>query len=118
MNSATTSTSCRGCLLAIYPSGSTVGQPTNRYGMRVAMVISSLGRGGGAERVMAAMASYWQDRGWSISVITMTATTDGWYPIPDGVAVRCLNLVAESRTFLEGLHSNARRIVALRRALR
>src|SRR5262245_45147653 len=86
--------------------------------MRVALVISSLGRGGGAERVMAAMASYWADRGWTIHVIALAASTDGWYPIPENVTVTCLGLVGDSKTAIDALRGNARRIVRLRRALR
>lgn len=38
--------------------------------MRITFVISSLG-GGGAERVVSNMASYWSDKGWEVTILTL-----------------------------------------------
>lgn len=53
--------------------------------MNVAMVISSM-QGGGAERVMATMATYWTEREWDVTVITADdGSLPDFYPLPDRV---------------------------------
>jgi glycosyltransferase involved in cell wall biosynthesis len=84
--------------------------------MNLTFVISSL-ECGGAERVMAGMASYWARGGHQVNLLTLAAG-DPFYNL-DPVVRHCrLGLTGKSAGALEGLGRNLRRIAALRGAIR
>jgi glycosyltransferase involved in cell wall biosynthesis len=84
--------------------------------MRLACVISSL-RPGGAEGVMARIASGLAARGHDIRLLTLDSADPG-LPLHPAVRVRALGLQGSSAGPLTALAANLRRVSALRRALR
>lgn len=85
--------------------------------MRIALAISSL-RAGGAERVMSSMASWWARRGNRVTLVTLGGSDDDFHRVDDRVARVTLGVTGESRGALDAARGNARRIRALRGALR
>lgn len=88
----------------------------NFRSMKIALVISSLGLGG-AQRVLMAMAAYWQKKGWEVVIITLSTEGDDFFSVPVGTKRISLGLVGRSRNTISGLWSNIRRILAIRRAI-
>lgn len=84
--------------------------------MRVTMVNSSLGSGGG-ERVMVTMANAWAGRGWSVEIVTL-ADAPSFYPLDPRVRHSRLGLRGASGTPVRAVAANARRLVRLRGAIR
>lgn len=85
--------------------------------MRLACVISSL-RPGGAEGVMARLASGLAARGHDIRLLTLDSGDTGpSLPLHPGVRVRALGLEGSSAGPLTALAANLRRVWALRRAI-
>ena len=58
----------------------------------------------------------WQ-RGHSVSVITLSSKKTDFYVLPDQIARVALDLVGESRTTLQAIRNNLRRLKALRQAI-
>lgn len=85
--------------------------------MKIACVIHSLS-GGGAERVMASLASRLCQRGHRVLLITLDDASDDRYELDRGVARHALDLMSHSRTLSEQLTNTYRRVTALRRAIR
>lgn len=85
-------------------------------GMRLALVIASLGDGG-AERVMSLLANYWADRGENVTLITLETTAIDAYLIDSRITRVALGLVKDSPGLAGALSNNWRRIVALRHAI-
>lgn len=85
--------------------------------MTLALVISSLSSGG-AERVMCLLANHWAARGEQVCIITLESASLDCYPLDDRVRRIALDTMAESPGIADAVRNNARRIVALRRALR
>ncbi len=81
-----------------------------------ALVISSL-EGGGAERILSTLASYWARSGHHVSVVTVGSSQTDVYELDPRVRRVALDLVRPSQHVLEGLVRSSRRVVALRRAL-
>ncbi|PZS07203.1 MAG: glycosyltransferase family 4 protein [Chloroflexi bacterium] len=85
--------------------------------MRLTLVISGLSSGG-AERVLSTMANYWAARDWIITVLTWEGQGKRpFYPLDPRVIYRPLGLEVASTNSLHALLNNARRVVALRRAI-
>lgn len=82
--------------------------------MRITVVVPSL-RGGGAERVTTLLAEAWLDTGHHVCIVTFAATSLDAYRLPAGVERVALELEGESRSAIEAIASNGRRIAALRR---
>jgi GalNAc-alpha-(1->4)-GalNAc-alpha-(1->3)-diNAcBac-PP-undecaprenol alpha-1,4-N-acetyl-D-galactosaminyltransferase len=82
-------------------------------GTAVALYFHRLsGRGGGAERMVIALAGGLAERGWNANLVSWDdLQTDSFYPIPDGVAWHRLGAPL-------GFAGKFRRVAALRRALR
>jgi glycosyltransferase involved in cell wall biosynthesis len=82
------------------------------------LVVSSLGPGG-AERVVATLASHWARAGRSVTLLTLADdTAPPFYPLDPAIRHVPLALAGLSRHWAERLSRNLGRIRALRRALR
>ena len=89
-------------------------QPRNP---RLAIVIHSLS-GGGAERVTVHLANALAARGWSVSLITLETSDADCYQVASSVRRLALGVAGRSGGLKAALAGNARRLRALRRALR
>lgn len=77
----------------------------------------SLAAGGGAERAIVWLAHGLTQRGHTLSVITLSGTTEDAHTLPSGVARIALDVRAESPTPLHGLWRNLQRSKELRAAI-
>jgi len=84
---------------------------------RLLFFISSLSSGG-AERVTANLANYWAEKGWGVTVVTLSDGTNDFYQLSPSVQRKKLGLLQESANTVFGLINNLRRVFALRRVLR
>lgn len=84
--------------------------------MRICCVIHSLD-GGGAERVMAGLASDLAERGHEVTLITLDDCRNDRYPVAEAVTRVCLDVMAERRGPVTGVLAAARRAWKLRRAI-
>lgn len=84
---------------------------------RIVLVVYSLGRGG-AERVSVGMATAWALAGWNVTVITLAPVEIDFFEVPPSVRHIRLALPTTSRGVFASLVNNARRIAALRSALK
>ncbi|MGH8144778.1 MAG: glycosyltransferase family 4 protein [Rhodanobacteraceae bacterium] len=84
--------------------------------MRIALAISSLG-GGGAERVMAALANAWAERGHEVTLVTLSSSDRDRYVLDPGVRRIALGVAGLSTNVLAGIGHNVTRLFALRRAI-
>jgi glycosyltransferase involved in cell wall biosynthesis len=85
--------------------------------MRLALVIPTLG-GGGAERVMVALANAWVAEGAAVTLITLAPSHRDKYPLHAAVQRVGLDVAAPSPHVLAALRNNAARVRSLRPALR
>ena len=86
-------------------------------GPRLLLVITEL-TGGGAERVMSTMASYWAERGRDVTLITLWSVAKDFYPLSPRVRRIALGLESESASLWQSLWMTLRRVRALRREVR
>ena len=84
---------------------------------RLLFFISSLSSGG-AERVTANLANYWAEKGWGVTVVTLSDGANDFYELSPLVQRKRLGLLKESANTVFGLINNLRRVFALRRVLR
>ncbi len=85
--------------------------------MRLVFVISSLS-GGGAERVLVSLVKGLKGRGHEITVVTVYGRELDFFVLPDGVERVALGLGRDTVGLAAKLWANARRLIALRRAIR
>lgn len=85
--------------------------------MNLLIVIHSL-QCGGAERVTANLANYWADKGWQVTVATLTATGQEFYQLNPAVRHIGLDMADESSGAFAAVVNNLRRVFAIRRAIR
>lgn len=78
--------------------------------------ISSLSSGG-AERVTANLACYCAEKGWSVTVVTLSSPECDFYVLPENVRRIPLNLWRDSPHPVIALVNGLRRVFALRRVL-
>jgi len=83
----------------------------------VAFVISDLGPGG-AQRVISTVAGELAERGYSISMITLTDDTSDFFALPRDVRRIVMGGRVDSNGFFAAVAANLRRLWALRQALR
>src|SRR5690606_22684906 len=72
--------------------------------------------GGGAERILAVLASHWADQGRDVTLVTLAAATPHDFPIANTVRRVGLGLTGESKGPLSAIRQNLRRIAAIRNA--
>ncbi len=86
--------------------------------MRVTLVIFSL-VAGGAERVMAAMANFWAEKGWIVNLLTLDSGAEPpFYPLHPAVFHQPLALGSKVKSVFEALRANFDRVRRLRAAIR
>ena len=85
--------------------------------MRIAMTIHAL-FGGGAERLMSQLGTWWSAAGHEVHLITWSETDTDVYPIPPSVHRLGLGLMHASRGQWSGLWANFHRVHTLRAALK
>lgn len=85
--------------------------------MNVLIFIHSL-HSGGAERVTATLANYWADKGWDVTIATLTSTASDFYTLRPAVRRVGLEVAGHSVGVVAGITANLRRVSALRRVLR
>jgi glycosyltransferase involved in cell wall biosynthesis len=85
--------------------------------VKITCIIHSL-CGGGAERVMAGLASRLLARGHEIVLLTLDDGQSDRYEIPPRIRRVCLNLMGESRGWMEKLTSNRARVQGITDALK
>ena len=85
--------------------------------MRITFVISSM-ECGGAQRVVADMANYWAERGWYISIVTLTGdAAPDFYELHSSVERIYLDRMGVTRGYLQKISSNLITLYKLRRSL-
>ena len=82
--------------------------------MRLTLVISSLA-GGGAERVISIMANYWAKSAHQITLLTFDDRNIPHYHISESIQWHALNISSQSKTWIDGLINNFKRIQVLRK---
>jgi len=84
---------------------------------KVALLISTLGCGG-AERAATLLADGLHQRGFGVSILTLSAAEEPFYPLASGVEVRPLGLMGQAPSLTGAVRANARRVGRLAAALR
>ena len=84
--------------------------------MKLLIFIHSLSSGG-AERVASSFANYWVERGWDVTIVTITSREHDFYLLHPEVRRTALELESNSSSALAALYHNFRRVFALRRVL-
>jgi len=82
--------------------------------VRITLVISSLS-GGGAERVISIMANYWAEAAHQITILTFDDKNTPHYHVPESIQWHALNISSQSKTWIDGLINNLKRIHVLRK---
>jgi glycosyltransferase involved in cell wall biosynthesis len=86
--------------------------------VRLTCVISSLAVGG-AERVLTTLANAWARAGSKVTILTFDdGRAPSFFPVDERVAHSSLDLLADSPNLVSAVVANARRIFAVRRAVR
>lgn len=85
--------------------------------MKLLIFIHSL-HSGGAERVTTNLANHWAQKGWQVTVVTLTSSANDFYQLHSAVQRIGLNLAGGSGSTIAAIGNNARRVHALRRMLR
>jgi GalNAc-alpha-(1->4)-GalNAc-alpha-(1->3)-diNAcBac-PP-undecaprenol alpha-1,4-N-acetyl-D-galactosaminyltransferase len=85
--------------------------------MRLTFVIPTLSSGG-AERVLSILVQGFLDKGYEISVITLSSRDKDFYVLPDGIKRLALNIMSNSTNPIQAIYHNLSRIFVLRKALK
>lgn len=85
--------------------------------MKLLIFIHSL-HSGGAERVTATLANHWAQKGWQVTVVTLTSDSQDFYQLHTAVLRVGLNVARESGNVVCAISNNIRRAHALRRVLK
>ncbi|SHN93438.1 hypothetical protein BHECKSOX_209 [Bathymodiolus heckerae thiotrophic gill symbiont] len=85
--------------------------------MKLLLFIHSLSSGG-AERVSTNLANYWADKGWQITIVSMTGCEQDFYQLHPSIQRIAFSLNTESTSLLAADNSNYQRIQALRNVLK
>lgn len=84
--------------------------------LRLTLLIPSLAVGG-AERVLARLASYWQDAGHEVTLITLDVESHDTYAVNPGVTRIGLDLMSESTGLVSAIRQNHRRVQLIRESV-
>ncbi|MGI9488801.1 MAG: glycosyltransferase family 4 protein [Geminicoccaceae bacterium] len=85
---------------------------------RVTLVIANFGWGG-AQKIMAMMANYWAVRGWHVTYMSLDEQRcEAFFPIDDRVDLVALGVRRHTKSVLQAVWQNVRRLIVLRRAIR
>ena len=90
---------------------------TPHQSRRIVFVVHSLAAGG-AQRVLATMASHWAEQGWHVSLVTLASRDEDFFALHPAIGRVALDQVADSPNLFAAIWSNWRRIRELRRAIR
>jgi glycosyltransferase involved in cell wall biosynthesis len=74
--------------------------------------------GGGAERVLARLATHWAEQGRDVTLVTLAAPSPEDFPLPGGVHRIGLDLTVNAAGLFGAVRNNLRRIAALRETFR
>ena len=85
--------------------------------MKILILIHSL-RAGGAERVTANLANAWVERGWTVTVVTLSQENQDFYILHPIVRRVALDLASDSGNVFKAMWANLSRLAALRGVLR
>ncbi|HOO44650.1 MAG TPA: glycosyltransferase family 4 protein [Deltaproteobacteria bacterium] len=85
--------------------------------MKIVLIIGTL-KGGGAERILSAMANHWQSKGHSITLVTHDAMENDFYPLRLGINRIGLNLTGPTEGIVSTIRQRIRKITALRRIMK
>ncbi len=85
--------------------------------MKIIIVIHSLSSGG-AERVTSNLANYWAEKGWDISIVTITGCESDFYQLHPAIHRIALSMDMDSPNLFESIKNNYFRIKALRNVLK
>lgn len=72
---------------------------------------------GGAERVTSNLVNYWAEKGWKITIVTLTSLDQDFYTLHPNIHRFALDLDANSDSMAAALQHNLRRVRALRNIL-
>ena len=82
--------------------------------MNITFVITSLSEGG-AQRVISMMANYWAQAAHQITILTFDDGNSPHYPISKTIQWHALNISSQSKSWIDGLINNLKRIHVLRK---
>lgn len=85
--------------------------------MRLLFLLPSLSSGG-AERVTATLANHWAEKGWSITIVTVSSIEQDFYALDPRIHRIAIRMDSPSRNAGQAVANNLRRIWAVRRILR
>lgn len=85
--------------------------------MNLLILIHSLNTGG-AERVTSNLANHWAEKGWQITMVTLTSIDQDFYQLHPAVKRISLDVAGKSSSALAGIVNNLNRIYALRQVIK
>jgi len=85
--------------------------------MKILVFIHSLSAGG-AERVTANLANYWAEKGWKITIVTMTSKEKDFYELHPTIRRIALHADQKSSRLIAAISHNFNRVKALREVLK
>ncbi|MEO1672954.1 MAG: glycosyltransferase family 4 protein [Cyanobacteria bacterium J06631_2] len=84
--------------------------------MKITFVISGMGCGG-AERVLASLASGFIQHGYDVTVVTLSTKDGDFYQLPPGCSRLALGILGSSTGVIEAISNNIRRVSVLRQGI-
>ncbi|MGI9492333.1 MAG: glycosyltransferase family 4 protein [Geminicoccaceae bacterium] len=91
--------------------------PSTDSPRRVTLVIATLGWGG-AQKIITAMANHWARQGWHVTLISMDEENEPpFFPIDGNVDLVALGVKGHTKSVVQAVRQNLRRLIALRKAI-
>ena len=85
---------------------------------RITLVIANFGWGG-AQKIMAVMANYWAERGWHVTYMSLDEQRcEAFFPIHETVELVPLGVRQHTKSVVQAVWQNVKRLIVLRRAIR